>query len=182
VLLLITPPVALRSAFHPFPQALVARICKHHRIVLSSSERFSKIVLLVYLASKFVCCRSLQMAAASSGDFIDDADLDRPMRQQAQFEFTDRLCFFCHCMRVTCSTVSLMRSFRHLPQLQDFWCRMLRETEGSAAATAALSNVERFPQEPIRRLMRASRSTPSRTHLCHLPHSCAAIATCIWSW
>ena len=46
--------------------------------------------------------------------------------------------------------------FRHLPQLQDFWCRMLRETEGSSASAASLPNVERFPQEPIRRLMRAS--------------------------
>lgn len=32
-----------------------------------------------------------QMAAAISGDFIDDAELERPTRQQAQFEFTDKL-------------------------------------------------------------------------------------------
>ena len=32
-----------------------------------------------------------QMAAATSGDFIDDAELERPTRQQAQFEFTDKL-------------------------------------------------------------------------------------------
>jgi hypothetical protein len=31
------------------------------------------------------------MAAATSGDFIDDAELERPTRQQAQFEFTDKL-------------------------------------------------------------------------------------------
>ena len=59
---------------------------------------------------------------------------------------------------------------------------MLRETEGTSAAAASLSNVERFPQEPIRRLMRASRSLPSNTHLCitifdllfHLPHTTRA--------
>jgi hypothetical protein len=30
------------------------------------------------------------MAAATSGDFLDDSDLERPARQQAQFEFTDK--------------------------------------------------------------------------------------------
>jgi hypothetical protein len=106
--------------------------------------------------------------------------------------------------------ISFVQCPRHLPQLQDFWCRMLRETEAlqpaatagpetgeagivdSAAAEAAvasaasLSNTERFPQEPIRRLMRASRST--RIALGLLPslfyfHACGAVtATCTWSW
>jgi hypothetical protein len=30
------------------------------------------------------------MKATTSGDIIDDVDLERPSRQQAQFEFTDK--------------------------------------------------------------------------------------------